>query len=215
MVAMPEAIPEASGLATLRAAVDELTALDLTGCDDHGLLAFTREFETLRNQLTRVDHQIVSAIDTGGLVERWVARSAAGVLHQALGVSKVEARRRVNAATALAASYTPTGEPLTPRFPALAGVETSGRLGRDHRDVALHCLRTLDTRFGAPEPVLTHADQSLAQHAPDLDPEGLREVAQHLIDVEYPGGLLPDDAQVDAAREVHLRPKPDGSYRIS
>ncbi|MGI8457991.1 MAG: DUF222 domain-containing protein [Propionibacteriaceae bacterium] len=213
MVAVP--VPNEDGLAMLRAAVADLTRRDLSGCDDHALVAFAREFETLRNQLSRVDHQILIAIDTSGIVDRLVARNPAGVLSQVVGMSKAEARRRAGAADALSEQTTMTGEPVGARYPALAGVERVGLLGREHRDVALGCLRILGTRFGAPAEVLAHADRTLAEHAPDLDPDGLRTVAQHIIDVEYPGGLLPDDAQVEAARQVQLTAKPDGSYRLT
>ncbi len=202
-------------LAGFRDAVHHLIGHDRSHYTDDDRLAFLTGFELLRNQLTQIDHDNITAIDGSRLIDRWMAKSTAGLLSRTLHLSMAEADRRVDAAHTLTGQTSMTGEPLPPRYPKLASVEASGLISRENRTIALGCLDLLKRKFGAPVEVLDRVDDTLAGYAKDLDPAGLRQVCAKIVDTEYPDGLLPNDEQIDKARELRLTAKKDGSYTLS
>ncbi|GAA2112481.1 hypothetical protein GCM10009841_36190 [Microlunatus panaciterrae] len=204
-------------LPDLTAALDTLIvtvesgALDALADDD--LLAFTQQFERLRNLHARVDHRIVVACDRSELAVRHLRRTTQGLLTEVLRISPVEARRRVQAAHALAPRPSPTGETRPARYARLAAVAASGTASTETVSIAVGCLDRLEARFSANSAELGWAEDQLCAPAAAFAPTDFRQIAATLTDILFPDGLL-DDETIQDSRELTLTRSADGSYRL-
>lgn len=213
----PNAVTEA--LSRLADAVAGLVVLveggelDRLGVEEVG--GFAAEFERVRNVLPLVDHAIVRAVATSGLVELWSAASPRQLLRALLRISGVEASRRVQAAENVGIRFGETGLPLPPRREITARAQCLGELTVEQVRVITSALAPLDQVGYAPEDV-TAGERILVDAArAGLGVDDLRGLARHVVDAIDPDGSAPDDDLNEARRYLRLRRAGDGAWMLS
>jgi hypothetical protein len=183
--------------------------MSLGGLSRDELLALASRLETLRRQLSALDHLLVAELEQRGVAGEVGARDTADLLVQLLRVSRREARRRVADAAELGPRRGLTGDPLPPLRPALAAASAAGDIGEDH----VHVVATALARL--PHDVQDDAEQFLAARAHELEPGQLRIVAQRVVDTLDPDGRAPSEAEHQQRRTLWLEHRPDGSAELS
>ena len=151
-------------LGRLRAVVDELTALDLTGLPQDRLLEFTRTLEEQKRRLPGAEHRLVSELAGRGVAAQLSVRDTRALLQRMLRITPGEALGRVRAAETLGPRQAVSGEPLGALFPAVAAAQSAGAISAEH-------ARSFDPKQLA----------TIARRVRDtLDPDGtLSEPADH------------------------------------
>ena len=124
-----EPAPVAHAFAVMLADFDQLVKLLADGgmedFDDRGSVGFMQDFERFRNRLSLVDHQLIADGVRRDLPTALCQGSMRRVLTSALGLSKVEAARRIRAAEAVGPRTSMLGE--IGAGPAGAGRRPTGR----------------------------------------------------------------------------------------
>ena len=183
------------------------------------LIEFARQFERFRNRMALVDHRIAAALETNDVAAGQCVRSTQRLLAQTLRIGPAEAKRRVVAAAALRPKVTICGERLETRRPVLAAAQSEGMVSASQTHEILACLERLDRLEGLVDsPVdselMARAEQTLTQHAAVFDPAELRRCADKIVECVHPDGVLADDREQQALRELHLNPRTDGLYNL-
>lgn len=217
-----EVAPVSAALSDLDTDLDELIGRaeqGLTALADLELIEFARRFERFRNRLALVDHRIAAALETNDVAAGQCVRSTQRLLAQTLRIAPGEAKRRVTAAAALSPQVTMCGERLAIQRPVLAAAQVEGMVSAAQSHEVLACLERLDRLDGlAGSPVdaelIASAERTLAQHAAVFDPVELRRCADKIVECVHPDGVLADDREQQALRELHLTPRTDGLYAL-
>ena len=131
------------GLDHLIKAVDDGSLDQLGGM---GLVEFMQEFERTRNRLSVVDHQIFAAAERLDLPTVLCQGSMRRVLVSVLGLSKIEAGRRVRAAEAVGPRTSMLGEVVEPVRPVLAAAQRAGEVSAEKVSIIERALEKVDRR---------------------------------------------------------------------
>ncbi|MGB6108297.1 MAG: DUF222 domain-containing protein, partial [Mycobacterium sp.] len=185
-----------TALDDLEAAWDKLASLPLTTLSAGQVLAVLDRLETQRRRQPAVEHTLLNHLQAQATAKDMGAKSWRAVLAQRLGISGLDAGRRIAEAAVLGPRRALTGEPLEPHLPATAAAQARGEIGTDHvtiiRDFIDHLPADVDPGTRAA------AEAQLGGLAGGLTPEGLRKLARQLL------GYLDSDGTLDDERE-HAR----------
>src|SRR6266571_9178392 len=137
---------EAAGagtLTSLRAAVDEQLASDLSVLSQDGLLDVLRGLESESRRLAAVGHRLVAEVAARNVAGELRYRDTASLLSAALLLTGSQATDRVNAAEALGPRTSLLGQPLPAVLPATARALTDGAISAAHTGVIRALIREL------------------------------------------------------------------------
>jgi hypothetical protein len=164
-------VDAARAVAALRAALDTLRSLDLSGLSDDELLDYARELEPARWKAAALDAPLVGELEARRLPARLSARNTAALLSGLWRTTPSEATRRTKAGRALAARRAMTGQPLPPERPELAAAATDGAVGSEHVRIVLTTLDKLPATL--PADAVEQAEAILVEAARQVDPRVL------------------------------------------
>jgi hypothetical protein len=175
------------------------------------LLDDTELMAALRSKVVeaRSAHACVVAL-VGELQQRGVEARAgytnvAEFLKHSLRMDSREAKRLLAQASALCPSVTPTGAPVEPRLPLVAEAAAEGVLSAAHLDVLV----------GVMEDLPAESEQTLVDVARDVDPAGVRVVANRIRAYIDQDGKEPDEADlVKPQNTLRWRKKRDGQVEF-
>jgi hypothetical protein len=208
----------AQAVAALQDALDiVINSLDrdvLAGVGDDQLLGFARDFETVRNRMSVVDQEIVTACDATTLARRLAQCGTAKLLVDTLHIDHGEAQRRVRATEALHADTSMLGQRLQPQRPVLAAAVAAGTIPAGNADRAIQCLQTLQRLpWTTPEDIST-AEELVTDAAQKLTPAELRLFIAELADRINPDGTFSEERVHAAQRGIQLWHSRDGSWHL-
>src|SRR5580765_8496573 len=204
-----------AGLAhTIAELTQQLDAGGLGTLTDTDLLAFTREFERLRNRLAVVDHHVTGELDRRDLAHRLCRSKTKHLLADTLRIPLFEAHRRVTAAHHCGPRTSPLGEPLEPIRPQLAGLVATGDIGAHQLHQALGCLDKLSRLTWLTPAEIDSAETTLSEAAVVHGAREFDLIVQKVLDVIDPDGALPEERQREQLRQLILWKGADGQYRI-
>ncbi len=200
-------------LARLRAAVDEVLAIELIRLGRDELLAVVRDLEVQKRRLPVADHRLVAELESRRTCFELCEPSTARLLQSLLQLSAAQARGRVAAADELGPRRELSGAPLPPLFPAVAAAQATGSICERRARVITETVGNLPTaiQFRHAESV----EAFLVEQAASFDACALAGIARRLNDTLDPDGTLTEDADHDRRREVRLRARPDGSGELT
>jgi hypothetical protein len=205
-------VVEATGeqtLTTLRAAVDEQLASDLSLLSQDELLDAVRGLESESRRITAVQHRLVAEVAARNVAGELKYRDTASLLSAVLMLTRSQASERVNAAEVLGPRASLLGEPLPPVLPATAQALMDGSISPAHTSVIRGLIREL------PAPVRDEhqatAEALLAEHAATMDTAQLRQAAGRILGFLHPDGTLTPDRVHRKDRNVSMHRHPDGS----
>jgi hypothetical protein len=176
-----------------------------------GLVEFMQDMERARNLLSLIDHQTIAAAERLDLPTVLCQGSMRRVLTSVLGLSRVEAARRVRAAEAVGPRISMLGEALQPVRPVLAAAQRSGEVSAEKVDIIARALDKVDRRGFDPADI-ARGEQLLTEHAAVFPPEDLRILANRVVDGIDPDGSVPNDELNTDRCYLHLRSTRDGAY---
>src|SRR5882672_9012297 len=204
--------PVAALLDQLCTTVDALIALDLTRLSRDELLGLLRGVETQRRRLPVVDHALIAELDHRGAAGELMARDTASLLREVLRVSPREAQARCQAAVDLGPGRTVTGQPQPPLLPAVAAAQADGSISPDHARVIAKTVSELPQDVEVEHG--TAVEARLVAEAQRFDPSVLATLAQRVVALLNPDGVLADDAEHDRRRHATLSGNRDGSGEL-
>lgn len=127
------------------------------------------------------------------------------VLSLRLRITRAEANRRLRAARRFGPRRALTGEELPAELAHVAEAVADGRLGPEHENVI---RKTLDRLPGwVDDATRDRIEADLTAHGSNLDADGLRKVAQHLVDLIDPDGAEPDEDLQQRRRSLVVGPQ--------
>jgi hypothetical protein len=177
-------------------------------------VAVWQRFETLRNRLPVVDHQLIAHTDTADLAHEYCSSTISQFLIRVLQLSHGEATARVRAAAALGSRTSMLGERLDPVLSKLAALQRDGAVTVEKVTIVERAMHTL-TRPGLDPEVVEAAEQLLAEHAPILGPTELRRFGRAVVDAADPDGPEPiDEALQQDRRYLELKQRRDGMWHL-
>lgn len=193
---------------------DKVAALPATAMTAPELLAALERVERLRRLLPAVEHSVLTQLQSQTTPVDLGAKSWRVVLTNRLGISGVDASRRLTEATELGPRLSTTGQPLPPVLPTTASAQARGEIGTDHvaviRSFMDHLPESVDV--GTRE----HAEAQLGGLAAGLTPEGLRKLAQQLMSMINQDGDLDEERDQARKRGLTLGPQQvDGMSKLS
>ncbi len=195
--------------------ITQVDAGGLECADPQAVGKFAARFERLRNVLPLVDHAIVKAVTSSGLVQEWSASSPRQLLRMLLRISGAEASRRVKAAEQVGVRSSETGLPLAPLREVVATAQRAGEMTVEQVQVIATALAPFDNVGFDPAAVLD-GEQILVDAARSgLPPEDLRGLSRLVENAIHPDGSVPDDDLNEARRYVRLRQNGDGTWLLS
>lgn len=159
------------------------------------VVAGLTRYETVRNKMSLVDHELILALDRTDVASRLLTRNTVNTLTTVLKLSHGEARHRAREAEQVHPRLSVLGEPLAPQRPALAAAIDRGSVTVTQSSVILDCTRTLAGNPRVADDQVDFAEQALVEAAEHLCPEDLRKVATKIIDVLDPDGDYDDELQ--------------------
>ena len=121
-----------AAVAGIRAAVIELTTLNVDQFTHHELVELLGELETVTWQLPTIGHRVIARLQREASPVELGAKSLGSVLIQRLRISGKEVRRRLCEAEDLGPRTTLGGQQLDPKLPATAAAQARGALGPEH-----------------------------------------------------------------------------------
>ncbi|MGD7705503.1 DUF222 domain-containing protein [Microlunatus sp. Y2014] len=185
-----------------------------TGLAADELLGVIKGFESIRNRMVQIDHQLVHASTITRLADRQAFATTTQLLAGTVLIRTAEAAGRVTTTRELRPSVSMTGEPVEPRRPYLAAAVATGRVTPTHTQIALRALGKIGKVAHTTAEQVERAEQDLASHAPVLTPRQFQVFADKLVDVIDPDGVLPDDRDHEGRRGLNWWETRDGSWRI-
>ena len=205
--------PLARAASALRAAVDELMTVELTGADNNELLAFARALEVEQRRLPAVGHRLIAVIGNRGIPAEAGCRNTDAFLRQLLRIAPAEATARVAHAELLGPRRSVLGEPLAPILERVAQAQQAGSLSDRHAQVIIRTLRELPDAVEAEHGEAV--EKLLTEQAQILDPAELATAAHRIVATVHPDGAQPADAEHQRRRHASLRPNADGSADLT
>lgn len=203
-----------AALDELDAAWDKLVSIPIRGLDAPQALCALDRLETHRRRQPVVEHALITQVQSQATATEMGAKSWRAVLANRLGISGIEAGRRLAEAAALGPRRAVTGEPLEPQLAATAAAQARGEIGAEHVTVIRDFMSQLpaDVDPGT----RAEAESQLAEAAGGLTPEGLRKVARKLMGYIDQDGTLDDEREHARKRGITLgHQELDGMSRIS
>jgi hypothetical protein len=191
----------------------EMAGLSLAALTAPEVLAIQRRLEKGYRGQPAVDHRLLHQLTSQATPTELGANSWPRVLSAALGISTVEARRRIKLAELLGPRTALTGDVLPPMLPNVAAAQARGEIGGEHVRIIEKFFDDLPSRIDAPTRELAEAD--LARIATGLGPTQLRAAADRLALLLNQDGELPDGAERARRRYLSIdKQGVDGMSRI-
>jgi Domain of unknown function (DUF222) len=177
-------------------------------------VALWQRFETFRNRLPLIDHNLIADAEATDLAETYCSSTVTRFLVQVLQLSPGEAAARVRAAAAVGPRTSMLGENLEPVLPKLAALQRDGVVTPEKVQIVERAMHKL-TRPGLdPEDVET-AEKLLTDYAPVLGPVELRRYALQVVNAADPDGPEPIDDQLQHdRRHLELKQRRDGMWHL-
>ncbi|HET9875237.1 MAG TPA: HNH endonuclease signature motif containing protein [Mycobacterium sp.] len=173
----------------LSAALDAVLELDFAALTTPERLALLQRCETVRRRLPAVEHPLINQLAT-----QTDAAELGGKPHWALadrlGITRGEAKRRIDEAAELGPRCTLQGQPLAPVLPATAAAQRTGHLGAGHVRVIRDFFNQLPDDIDVETRGRAEAD--LAAVGANHRPDELAKLATRLFDRLVPDGLFSD-----------------------
>jgi hypothetical protein len=200
---------------------DDLTEL-VTAVESGGLdhlktdqqIAVWQRFETIRNRLPLVDHQLITHADAADLPREYCSATMTQFLVRVLQLTHGEAAARVRAAAAVGPRSSMLGERLEPLLPGLAALQRDGVVSAAKVQIVERALHTLSRPSLDPQAVQT-AEQLLTDQAAILAPAELHRFAQAVVNAADPDGPEPVDDQLQHDRRyLELKQRRDGMWQL-
>jgi hypothetical protein len=195
-------------LAAIRSSIARLRDLPLWTVREQDLLTLARDVESTLRSGYGVQVRLAGEVAERGVAQTLSVRSPAHLLRQCLNIPIGQARGRVTAARACLPSDTPSGQTMPPPLPELLHAIDAGALSDLHARIITGCWTPIPaavdqhTRGPCRDLLLTQAQRR--------DPDGLRQVADHIGNIVDPDGTADDRDPADRA-ELHIGGKrPDG-----
>ncbi|MHA3020061.1 HNH endonuclease signature motif containing protein [Mycobacterium sp. BMJ-28] len=163
------------------------------------LLEVQSALEQVYRRVPAVQHRVMAAVKTQSGPGELGARSWADALGIRLRLSNKEAGRRLAEGELLAPRRTVTGQALAPVYPATSAAQARGELTSEHVRIITRTMKKLPPYVD--EPARADAEALLASYAAVYDPDTLRRLAKHLLDVIDPDGPEPNDDDIAERRE--------------
>jgi hypothetical protein len=180
-------------VAAVRAAYDELAALQVDTLTHRELLDVLGELEVLTWQLPAQSHRILARLTAEASPQELGAKTLPDVVATRLRISRAEAKQRVRDAANLGPRSSLLGEPLAPVLELTATAQAAGEIGPEHVAIIGKFFRELpdwvDPR------TRTQAESDLVVNARGLTPEELKQIAERLRALIDQDGPMPDDAE--------------------
>src|SRR5690349_2889543 len=161
----------AGAVDALRAAVDVLLESDLALLPAAELPKLFTALETERRRLEAVDHNLLVALQEGGIAGEYGRTTTADLMNELARVAPAEAKARMRAASDLGPRREVSGAPLAPLFARVADAQRAGDLSREHARVITATVAAIPDKmsFELCGPV----EQFLVDQARHLDPKRL------------------------------------------
>jgi hypothetical protein len=173
-----------------------------------------QRFETSRNRLPLIDHNLIADAEATDLPETYCSSTLTRFLVQVLQLSPGEAASRVRAAAAVGPRKSMLGEQLEPVLPSLAALQRAGVVTPEKVQIVERAMHKL-TRAGLHPDAVETAEQLLTQYAPVLGPVELRRYALQVVDAADPDGPEPIDDQLQHdRRHLELKQRSDGMWHL-
>jgi hypothetical protein len=153
-----------------------------------------QRFETFRNRLPLIDHNLIADAEATDLPETYCSSTVMRFLVQVLQLSPGEAASRVRAAAAVGPRKSMLGEQLEPVLPKLAALQRTGVVTPEKVQIVERAMHKL-SRPGLHTDDVETAEQLLTQYAPVLGPVELRRYALQVVNAANPDGPEPIDDQ--------------------
>jgi Domain of unknown function (DUF222) len=176
--------------------LDQLNAAEKISC--------WRRFETLRNRLPLIDHNLIGDAEASDLAKTYCCNNLTQLLARMFQLSHSEAACRVRAAAAVGPRTSMLGERLEPLLPTLAAVQRGGAVTVEKVQIVERAMHQLSRPGLHLEDVAT-AERLLTNYAPILGPNDLRQYALQVVDAADPDGPEPVDVQLQQDRSLHRR----------
>jgi Domain of unknown function (DUF222) len=193
-------------------------AVDTGGLDELSAeekVAVWQRFETLRNTLPLVDHNLIADAETHHLPEEYCSSTINQFLIRVLQLSPGDAASRVRAAAAVGTRTTMLGEKLEPVLPQLAALQRDGVVSAEKVAIVERAMHKL-TRPGLSPEDVDQAEQLLTDHAAILAPPELRRFAHAVVNAADPDGPEPVDDQLQHDRRyLELKQRRDGMWHLA
>jgi len=195
-----------------------LTAVD-SGALDHleaaEKIAMWQKFETLRNKLPLIDHQMIADAEASDLPREYCSSTMIQFLVRVLQLSPGDAASRVRAAAAVGSRTSMLGLSLDPVLPRLAALQRDGVVSAEKVQIVERAMHKLTRPDLDPEAVET-AEQLLTDHAAILTPPELKRFAHAVVNAADPDGAEPiDDALQQDRRYLELKQRRDGMWHLA
>jgi hypothetical protein len=192
--------------------IDILEAGGLDQLDAPQKVAFWQRFETLRNRLPVIDHQLIADAEAADLPGTYCFNSMTQLLMRMFQLSPGEAASRVRAAAAVGPRSSMLGERLQPVLPKLAELQRDGAVSPEKVAIVERAMHKLSRPDVDPAAVHT-AEQLLTDHAPLLAPKELHRFALAVVEAADPDGPEPVDDQLQQDRRyLELKQRRDGMW---
>jgi hypothetical protein len=183
--------------------------------DNAEKVAVWQRFETFRNRLPLIDHNLIANAEATDLAETYCSSTVIRFLVQVLQLSPSEAVSRVRAAAAVGPRKSMLGEQLQPVLPRLAALQRTGAVTTEKVHIVERAMHKL-TRPGLNPDDVETAEQLLTQYAPVLGPVELRRYALSVINAADPDGPEPIDDQLQHnRRHLELKQRRDGMWHLA
>jgi hypothetical protein len=182
--------------------------------DNAEKVAVWQRFETFRNRLPLIDHNLIANAEATDLAETYCSSTLSRFLVQVLQLSPGEAVSRIRAAAAVGPRKSMLGEQLQPVLPRLAALQRTGAVTTEKVHIVERAMHKL-TRPGLNPDDVETAEQLLTQYAPVLGPVELRRYALSVVDAADPDGPEPIDDQLQHdRRHLELKQRSDGMWHL-
>jgi hypothetical protein len=193
---------------------DKVAAQPSTGMPAPELLTVLERVERLRRLLPAVEHAVVTQLQSQTTPVDMGAKSWRSVLATRLGISGVDATRRLTDAAELGPRQPLTGQALLPVLPTTAAAQARGEIGADHVAVIRSFIDHMPASVDAE--TREHAEAQLGGLAAGLTPEGLRKLAHQLMAMINQNGDLVDERDHARKRGLTLGPQQvDGMSKVT
>jgi len=205
------------GVAEAVEALDAARAALAERLRDLGLLpvaeqvAVVQQLEVVRNRVLALDLVVLGGLDETDAAGQLCQGNLRRLLASALGISKGEAARRVQAYEQLGSRRSVLGEPLSPVRPVLAAAVLSGEVSGEKAGIITRALATVD-RPGFDPTDLEAGEKLLTDDARTFGPEDLKRLARRVVDAIDPDGTRPEEELQRDRRWFEMHPTKDGGY---
>ena len=195
-----------------------LTAID-SGALDHleaaEKIAVWQKFETFRNRLPLIDHQMIADAEASDLPREYCSSTMVQFLVRVLQLSPGDAAARVRAAAAVGSRTSMLGASLDPVLPQLAALQRDGAVSTEKVAIVERAMHQLSRHDVRPDNV-DQAEQLLTDHAPILAPPELKRFAHAVVNAADPDGPQPVDDQLQQDRRyLELKQRRDGMWHLA